>query len=573
MTNPNKLLVDRLSAAFEAVAGQQVDPVVRRSQHADFQADGALPLARTLRRAPRDIAAEIVQNADLAGLVESVEISGPGFINIRLADSALEDMLAAVSADERLAVPTSDAPETVVIDYSAPNVAKEMHVGHLRSTVIGDAVARLLVWLGHDVRRANHVGDWGTPFGMLIEHLLDLGEAEAAHELSVGDLNDFYRAARIKFDADDAFADRSRRRVVALQSGDETTLRLWRLLVDESEKYFLTVYDKLGVTLTRADFCGESFYNDMLAPVVDELDRLGLLHESEGALCVFPQGFVGRDGAPQPIIVRKRDGGYGYGATDLAAIRYRSQDLKATRLLYVVGAPQRQHFEMVFQTAREAGWLVEPARAAHVSFGQVLGPDGKKLASRAGETVKLADLLDEAVARSGALVREKNPDLDAETQAEVAHSVGIGAIKYVDLSSDRGKDYVFNWDKMLSFTGDTGAYLQYTYTRVQSIFRKGNVTPDRSAAIRLGDPAERALALELLAFPAVIEDVGETLLFHKLTAHLQAVAGAYTDFYEKCPVLKAPDDVRASRLALCDLTGRTIAQGLDLLGITTPARM
>jgi arginyl-tRNA synthetase len=358
-----------------------------------------------------------------------------------------------------------------------------------------------------------------------------------------------------------------------LQSGDETTLRLWRLLVTESEKYFLAIYAKLRVTLTSADFYGESFYNDMLAPVVDELDRLGLLRESDGAQCVFPTGFAGRDGAPHPIIVRKSDGGYGYGATDLAAIRYRTQDLKATRLLYVVGSPQHQHFEMVYQTAKEAGWLVEPARAEHVAFGQVLGTNGKKLASRAGETIKLADLLDEAVVRAAALVKEKNPDLDADTQAAVARAVGIGAIKYVDLSSDRVKDYVFDWDKMLSFTGDTGAYLQYTYTRIQSIFRKGNATPDHSAVVRLGEPAERALALELLAFPAVVDEVAETLQFHRLTVYLQAVAGAYTDFYENCPVLKAADVVRASRLALCDLTGRTLAQGLDLLGISTPEQM
>jgi arginyl-tRNA synthetase len=408
---------------------------------------------------------------------------------------------------------------------------------------------------------------------MLIEHLLDLGEAEAAHELSVGDLNDFYRAARVKFDSDSGFAERSRLRVVALQSGDETTLRLWRLLVEESEKYFLAVYDRLDVTLTRQDFFGESCYNDMLAPLVDELDQLGLLRESEGALCVFPQGFTGRDGVAHPIIVRKRDGGYGYGATDLAAIRYRTQDLRATRLLYVVGTPQHQHFEMVYQSAREAGWLVDPARATHVDFGQVLGPDGKKLASRAGETTRLADLLDEAVSRAGALVRDKNPDLDADTQADVAHAVGIGAIKYVDLSSDRGKDYVFSWDRMLSFTGDTGAYLQYTYARIQSILRKGDVAPDRAAAIRLGDPTERALALELLAFPSVIDDVADTLLFHRLTTYLQTVAGAYTDFYETCPVLKAPEDIRASRLLLCELTGRTVALGLSLLGIRTPDRM
>jgi arginyl-tRNA synthetase len=567
------MLGDRLAPAFAAVAGAPVDPAVRRSQHADFQADGALALARKLGRAPREVAAEVLRSVDLSDLVESAEIAGPGFINIRLAAAALERLLATVGGDERLGVSIVDARETVVIDYSAPNVAKEMHVGHLRSTVIGDAAARLLSWLGHDVRRANHVGDWGTPFGMLIEHLLDLGEAEAAQELSVGDLNDFYRAARVKFDTDGAFAERSRRRVVALQSADATTLRLWRLLVEESEKYFLAVYETLGVTLTAADFRGESFYNELLGPVVDELGRLGLLRESDGAQCLFPAGFTGRDGVAHPIIVRKRDGGYGYGATDLAAIRYRLQDLKAARLLYVVGAPQRQHLEMVFQAARETGWLVPPARAEHVAFGQVLGADGKKFASRSGETVKLADLLDEAVARAAALVATKNPDLDAETQAAVARAVGIGAIKYGDLSSDRVKDYVFDWGRMLSFTGDTGAYLQYTYARIQSIFRKGGAVPDREAPIRLREPAERALGLELLAFRAVIDEVAERLQFHRLTGYLQDLAGAYTDFYETCPVLKAAADVRISRLALCDLSGRTIALGLDLLGIATPSRM
>ncbi|MEU8007952.1 arginine--tRNA ligase [Catellatospora sp. NPDC049111] len=573
MTDLESLLNDRLAAAFAAVAGEPVDPVVRRSQHADFQADGALPLARRLGRAPRDIAADALGRADLADLVATAEISGPGFINLKVRDDALAGLVGAMSGDARLGVPTAAAPETVIIDYSAPNVAKEMHVGHLRSTVIGDAAARTLDWLGHDIRRANHVGDWGTPFGMLIEHLLDLGETEAAHELSVGDLNGFYRAARVKFDADPAFAERSRLRVVALQSGDETTLRLWRLLVDESEKYFLAVYDKLGVTLTAEHFFGESYYNDLLAPVVDALDGLGLLRESDGALCVFPQGFTGRDGEPMPIIVRKRDGGYGYGATDLAAIRHRTQDLKATRLLYVVGSPQHQHLEMVYQSAREAGWLAAPARAEHIGFGQVLGADGKKLASRAGDTVKLVDLLDEAVARAAAIVAEKNPELDADTRAEVARMVGIGAIKYVDLSSDRIKDYSFHWDRMLSFSGDTGAYLQYTHARINSIFRRGAVSPDRAAGVLLGSPAERALAMELLGFAAVVADAAETLQFHRLAGYLQNLAGAYTAFYDNCPVLKAEGAVRESRLLLCDLTARVIAQGLALLGIEAPERM
>ncbi|GAB4051714.1 arginine--tRNA ligase [Catellatospora paridis] len=573
MTDLESLLNDRLAAAFAAVAGEPADPVVRRSQHADFQADGALPLARRLGRAPRDIAADALGRADLADLVATAEISGPGFINLKLRGDALAGLLAAMSGDERLGVPAASAPETVIIDYSHPNVAKEMHAGHLRSTVIGDAVARTLDWLGHDIRRANHVGDWGTPFGMLIEHLLDLGETEAAHELSVGDLNGFYQAARVKFDADPVFAERSRLRVVALQSGDETTLRLWRLLVDESEKYFLAVYDKLGVTLTAADFCGESYYNDMLAPVVDTLDGLGLLQESDGAQCAFPQGFAGRDGQPTPIIVRKRDGGYGYGATDLAAIRYRTQELKATRLLYVVGSPQSRHLEMVYQTAREAGWLAEPARAVHVGFGQVLGADGKKLASRAGQTVKLMELLEEAVTRAAAIVAEKNPELDADTRAEVARMVGIGAIKYVDLSSDRIKDYTFSWERMLSFSGDTGAYLQYTHARIKSIFRRGGVGPDRAAVVLLDSPAERALAMELLGFPAVVADAAQTLQFHRLAGYLQGLAGAYTAFYDNCPVLKADGPTRASRLLLCDLTARVIAQGLGLLGIEAPERM
>ncbi|BCJ74357.1 arginine--tRNA ligase [Catellatospora sp. IY07-71] len=574
MTDLENLLSERLADAFAAVAGERVDPVVRRSQHADFQADGALPLARRLGRAPRDVAADALGRADLAGLVATAEISGPGFINLRLRDDALAGLVTAMGTDQRLGVPVADAPEIVIIDYSAPNVAKEMHVGHLRSTVIGDAAARTLSWLGHDVRRANHVGDWGTPFGMLIEHLLDLGETEAAGELSIGDLDTFYAAARAKFDADPMFADRARRRVVALQSGDGETLRLWRLLVDQSEKHCLAVYDKLGVTLGADDFLGESYYHDMLAPVVASLDGLGLLRESDGALCVFPGGFTGRDGEPLPIIVRKRDGGYGYGTTDLAAIRHRTQDLKATRLLYVVGTPQHQHLTMVFQTAREAGWLAEPTRAEHVGFGQVLGGDGRKLASRTGQTVKLMELLDEAVVRAAAIVAEKNPDLDTDTRAEVARMVGIGAIKYGDLAGDRIKDYTFAWDRMLSFSGDTGAYLQYTHARIRSIFRRGEVAADPHAAVILDHPAERALAVELLGFAAVVAEAGRTLQFHRITGYLQGLAGAYTAFYEACPVLKADGDaLRASRLLLCELTARTLAQGLDLLGIQAPTRM
>jgi arginyl-tRNA synthetase len=566
-------LRDRLASAFEAVTGEPVDPAVQRSQHADFQSNAALALARRLKANPRQLATDVVARARLDDLCSLVEVSGPGFINLTLHDTVLGSMVGTMTADERLGVRLAD-PETVVVDYSAPNAAKEMHVGHLRSTVIGDAAVRLLEWLGHDVIRANHLGDWGTPFGMLIEHLLDVGEAEAATELSVGDLNGFYTAARRKFDASEEFQERSRQRVVLLQGGDDATLRLWRLLVTESKRYFMTVYGRLDVRLTESDFVGESSYNDGLAPVVDELDQLGLLRTSEGAECVFPSGFTNREGQPLPLIVRKTDGGYGYATTDLAAIRHRVGDLKATRLLYVVGAPQRQHLEMVFETAREAGWLTRPARATHVGFGSVLGADGKVLRSRVGGTIKLVALLDEAVERAEAVIAEKNPDLDAETRAEVARAVGIGAVKYADLSTDRIKDYVFDFSRMLSFDGNTAPYLQYAHARIQSIFRRGGVVPagDGSPVV-VSAPAERTLMIELLGFPEVIEQVAETLEFHRLATYLYWLSTVFTAFYERCNVLKADETLRASRIALCDVTSRVLACGLNLLGISAPSKM
>ncbi|NBE80433.1 arginine--tRNA ligase [Micromonospora rubida] len=573
MATLEKLLHDRLASAFDLVAGMPTSPGVRRSKHADFQADGALALARQLGRKPRDVAADVVRVAQLDDLCTSVEISGPGFINLTVATDALASLLAEMTRDERLGIPSVAAPDTVVVDYSAPNVAKEMHVGHLRSTVIGDAVVRLLDWLGHRVIKANHLGDWGTPFGMLIEHLLDIGESEAVAELSLGDLNSFYKAARVKFDADDSFKERARQRVVALQGGDELTRRLWRLLVAASEKYFMTVYDRFDVCLTEKDFLGESFYNDMLHPLVDELDRLGLLRESDGAKVVFPVGFVNREGEPLPLIVRKRDGGFGYAATDLAAIRYRTQELEATRLLYVVGSPQRQHFEMVYEIAREAGWLRPPARAHHVGFGSILGSDGKMFRTRGGDTIKLVDLIDEAVSRAAALVEEID-QLDDAGRAEVARMVGIGALKYADLSNDRNKDYVFDWARMLSFEGNTAPYLQYARVRILSIFRQGGVTPVRDlVTLTVSEPAERALAIELLAFEGVIAEVAESLEFHRLATYLYGLAATFTTFYEKCPVLRAEDGVRDDRLALCDLTARVLARGLGLLGIGAPDRM
>ena len=570
-----KLLSARLQPAFSALAGHYFDPVVRRSQHADFQADGALALARRLGRDPREVAQAVLDGSELADLAESATVQGPGFINVTLSTAALQRQLDAMAGDPRLAVKETDDRQRILVDYSGPNVAKELHIGHLRSTVIGDALVRLLEWLGHDVIRVNHVGDWGTPFGMLIEHLADVGEEAAAHELSMGDLTAFYQAARVKFDSDPAFKQRAQLRVVALHGGDEATLRLWRLLVSESEKYFMAEYARLGVTLSDGDFTGESFYNRMLPGVLQGLEEKGLLHESDGALCAFPQGFTGRDGNPMPVIVRKSDGGHNYSTTDLAAVRYRVDSLKVDRILYVVGTPQAQHFAMIIQTAREAGWLPESVQATHVGFGLILGKDGKLFATRAGGVVKLSALLDEAVARAAAVVAEKNPDLPETERAQVARAVGIGAVKYADLASDRIKDYVFDWDRMLSTTGDSGAYLQYTYARIQSLQRKadsqGMAGSRKSEPIEVTEPAERALAVQILGFPTAVELAARTLQPHRLTGYLQALCSAYSGFWDACPVLTS--ERAGSRLALSELTARVVERGLDLLGIQALSRM
>ena len=568
------LLAERLQRGFDAVA-PGADPVLRASDRADFQANGALALAKRLGRRPRDVAEAVVAAAALDEICASVEVSGPGFINLTLADGFVAERVRVMAADERLGVEPAAEPATVVVDYSAPNVAKEMHVGHLRSTVIGDALARVLGFAGHRVIRENHVGDWGTPFGMLIEHLVDLGESGGLAELSVGDLDAFYRQARESFDGDEAFGERSRRRVVLLQSGDPETLRLWGLLVAESVRHYDEVYEKLDVLLTDDDIVGESFYNPMLAAVVDDLRALGLLVESDGALCVFPPGFANRDGDPLPLIVRKSDEGFGYAATDLAAVRDRVGRLGATRILYVVGAPQSQHLEMVFAVARLAGWLPDDVTAEHVSFGSILGPDRKMFKSRSGGSIKLAALLDEAVERAGAAIAERGIGPDGDERAPVARAVGIGAVKYADLSGDRHKDYVFDWDRMLAAEGDAGPYLQYAHARIRSIFRRGEVAPpDPDRPPTITEPAERALAMALLGLPAALAATVEGSAPSKLAGYLFALASTFTTFFETCPVLRAPDDeTRRSRLLLADLTARTLALGLGLLGITAPERM
>jgi arginyl-tRNA synthetase len=546
------------------------NPVLRRSDHADFQVNAAMKLAKSAGVAPREFASRVA--AGLAGAVElsAVEVAGPGFLNLTLSDAWLASLVDSSSVGP-LPAP---APSTVVVDYSSPNVAKEMHVGHLRSTVIGDALGRLLSFSGHRVVRQNHLGDWGTQFGMLIEHLLDSGSAGGA----VQDLNVLYQEAKRRFDADPSFAERARARVVLLQGGEPETLALWESLVLESERHFAEVYSLLGVLLTSDDVRGESFYNSLLAPTVAELDSLGLTKVDDGALCVFPPGFSGRDGEPLPLIVRKSDGGFGYAATDLAAVRYRVRELGADRIVYVVDARQSQHLSMVFAVAEMAGWLSAPPSspsAEHVSFGTVLGPDGRPFKTRSGETVRLLDLLEEAVARATEAVEAKNPGLSAEEKDMVARAVGIGAVKYADLSSDRVKDYVFEWDRMLSFDGNTAPYLQYAHARIRSILRRlEDVEGVDAGAVVLTEPAERVLALELLLFPSAVAAAAEHLQPHRLCTYLFELASAFTGFYEACPVLRAESpEVQASRLLLCEATAQTLSVGLGLLGIEAPERM
>lgn len=576
MADPLQLLSQRFADAFAALAGSPVDPVVRPSEHADAQVNGALSVAKSLGRAPRDVANDVLGRVgDVSDMCETVDVAGPGFMNVVFAAGFLADQLRAALADTRLGVQAAPTAETVVIDYSAPNVAKEMHVGHLRSTVIGDALVRMHEFVGNRVVRENHIGDWGTPFGMLIEHLLDLGEARAAEEFSVGDLDGFYKEARKKFEANDEFKERSRLRVVALQAGDEETLRMWRVLVAESTKYFNRVYRQLDVLLTDGDLMGESAYNDLLPKVVERLRSGGHLQQSDGADVMFLDGFTNRDNEPLPLIIRKGDGGYNYATTDLACVIDRVERLGANRMWYVVGAPQAQHLQMVEAATRAAGWLPPTVEMRHVAFGNVLGSDRKMLKSRSGDSVKLSALLDEAVERATAAVREKNPDLDVAAQDAIARMVGIGAVKYADLSTDRVKDYIFDWDRMLSFDGNTAPYLQYAHARICSIFRRAGVARASVDASHLAISAteERALALTVLQFDSAVRDTIDKASPHRLCTYLYEVATAFTAFYENCPVLKSDEPVRSSRLVLCDATARVLQTGLGLLGIDAPEAM
>ena len=576
MADPQEVLAARVRMALAAAFGAEyadADPVIRPSTFADYQANVALPLAKRLGRAPRDVAAEIERQLDVEDVCSNVEVSGPGFINFTLRNEWIARQAAGLLEDPRLGVPVADPRQEIVVDYSSPNVAKEMHVGHLRTTVVGDAVVKILEYQGHEVIRANHLGDWGTQFGMMIEHLLDAGEDTALKQLSAGEVNAFYQAARAKFDGDPAFAQRSRHRVVLLQGGDAETLRLWQELVDDSKHYYNMIYQRLGITLTDDDLAPESFYNSMLASVCDELERDGIAVISNGALCAFPPGFTGRDGEPLPLILRKSDGGYGYDTTDLAAIRYRIRDLKANRIIYVVGAEQSLHFRMVFAVARQAGWLTDEISAEHAAIGLVSDPGGGRLRTRTGESVKLITLIDEAVERAGRVIADRYDD--PVLRHEIAEAVGIGALKYGDLSVARDSGYVFDFDRMLALTGNTGPYLQYATARIRSIFRKAGLDPDAVApSLQLNEGAERALALAVLGLGPAVAGAARGAEPHVLAAFLFGVASIFTTFYEQCPVLGAPSpESRASRLALSALTLRILITGLGLLGIPVPERM
>jgi arginyl-tRNA synthetase len=578
VTDPENVLAGLVRAALAAELGDQyadADPLIRPSQFADYQSNVALPLAKATGQPPRELAVAVaarLSDDSGAGPVAAAQMSGPGFINITLRDSWLARAAAGQLADLRLGVALAEPAQRVVVDYSGPNVAKELHAGHLRPTVVGDSIVRVLEHLGHTVIRAAHLGDWGTQFGMLIEHALDIGERATGEQLATGQFTAFYQSARAKFDAEPSFADRSRQRVVELQAGDEQTLRLWQTLVSDSLEYLREVYARLGITLTEADMDPESFYNPMLAGICTELQDKGIAVISDGALCAFPPGFAGRDGRPVPLMLRKSDGGYGYASTDVAAIRYRLLDLHADRIIYVVGAEQHQHFEMVFAVARMAGWLTGRASAEHAVIGLMTGPGGQRLRTRSGDQITLISLIDEAVERAEEVIKERYDD--PELRQQIAEPVGIGALKYGDLSIARDSGYVLDFDRLLAFTGNTGPYLQYATARIRSIFHRGGRAPAAATGpIVLGEPAERALALRLLGFGRAVNDVAVAAEPHKLAGYLFEVASAFTAFYEHCPVLDAEPATRESRLALAALTLRVLDTGLDLLGVPVPDRM
>ncbi len=577
------LLEERISGAMTALSGLEGCPAIVRPttdpKFGDYQANGVMGLAKKMKTNPRKLAEDLVSRLDLSDMCDTPDIAGPGFINLRLKPEYLNTRLKAVAEDAaRLGVEPVGTPQTVVVDFSSPNVAKQMHVGHLRSTIIGDSLCRMLEFQGHHVIRQNHIGDWGTQFGMLIATLLETGQGD---EIEIEDLEQFYRSAKARFDEDADFADTARQAVVKLQAGDEASVRVWQRIVDESRRHYQPTYDALSVRLTKANERGESFYNDRLAPVVQDLKDQGLAKDSDGATCVFPAGFKNKEGDPMPFIVQKSDGGFLYATTDCAALKYRVRDLKADRIVYVTDSRQKLHFDMLFATGRTAGFTHDTTELSHVMFGTVLGDDGSPLKTRSGENVKLRDLLDEAVERAKAVVETKNPDLSDEDKSDIARAVGIGAVKYADYSNNRSSDYVFSFDKMLAMEGNTAPYMQYAYARVQSIGRKAKAKGidveaelAGSDTLLLTEVSEVDLGKHLVRYGEAIEAASADYRPNYLTTYLYELAQKFSSYYAHCPVLSAAAHKRPTRLLLCDLTARTIKHGLsELLGISVVEQM
>ena len=564
----HQLVAAEVEQAFSA-NGLTDQPIIlqpaKNRDFGDYQINGVMGAAKKTRQNPRELAQKVADALQQNPLIATAEVAGPGFINLKLRPEKLAQYIKDSLQDEHLGIARNSKPQTIVIDYSSPNLAKEMHVGHLRSSIIGDSLNRVLTFLGHKVIAQNHVGDWGTQFGMLVAYLIEQQQNGRA-DLELADLEQFYRNAKVRFDEDKNFADTARDYVVKLQSGDASVLALWQQFVQTSLQHAQAVYKKLGLKLLPADVTGESFYNDQLQSTVNELLAKGIAVDSDGTKVVFLDEFKNQDNEPAAFIIQKKDGGFLYASTDLACLRYRINTLHGNRLLYVVDARQSLHFDELFTVARKAGWLPDTVHAEHVPFGTMMGKDGKPFKTRSGDTVKLMDLLNEAVTRASALVASKNPELSADEIAHIGEVVGIGAVKYADLSKNRTSDYIFDWDSMLSFEGNTAPYLQYAYTRVQSVFRKAG-TWDNNAAITLNEAMEQQLAVELLKFEDVLDSVANTSYPHYLAAYLYQIATLFSRFYEACPILKADEATRNSRLQLTSLTGKTLQQGLALLGI------
>ncbi|HHF4079151.1 arginyl-tRNA synthetase [Haemophilus influenzae] len=576
--NIQSILSDKIKQAMViAGADQSCDALVRQSgkpQFGDYQANGIMAAAKKLGLNPREFAQKVLDNLQLSDIAEKLEIAGPGFINIFLNPTWLTTEISAALSHKNLGIQATNK-QTVVIDYSSPNVAKEMHVGHLRSTIIGDAVARTLEFLGHNVIRANHVGDWGTQFGMLIAYLEKM-QNEHASEMELQDLEAFYREAKKHYDEDEVFAEKARNYVVKLQSGDEYCRAMWKRLVDITMQQNQHNYDRLNVTLTEKDVMGESLYNPMLPSIVEDLKKQGLAVENDGALVVYLDEFKNKDGDPMGVIVQKKDGGFLYTTTDIAAAKYRYETLKANRALVFSDTRQSQHMQQAWLITRKAGYVPDSFSLEHKNFGMMLGKDGKPFKTRTGGTVKLADLLDEAIERATVLINEKNTNLSNDEKQAVIEAIGIGSVKYADLSKNRTTDYVFDWDNMLSFEGNTAPYMQYAYTRIRSIFNKTeiNSTALLAAPLTIKDDKERTLAIKLLQFEEAVQTVGKEGTPHVLCAYLYELAGIFSSFYEHCPILNAEDEaVKLSRLKLALLTEKTLKQGLALLGIKTVEKM